>query len=149
MNLRPDINPENIPESFKKWFNKNESKLIWNEQAKGYNSNTNINISELSLSVIPIQFNIVKGNFYCYNNQLISLEGCPKKVEKDFYCLYNNLISLKGCPKEIKRHFYCFHNNLDINEFVEINCINFVCDKYYKQSKTYKYWNLKNKLKNL
>jgi len=193
---------------FEKWFKYHESDLIWNEQAQGYDSNTNINISGLNLSIIPIQFNIVKGDFDCSynklkslkgcpkkvgggfyceynkltslkgcpeieksfdcsNNQLISLEECPEKVGESFYCAYNKLTSLKGCPEEIKgnfncsnnyltslkecpkiikKRFNCSNNNLDINEFVRINCKKFICDKYYEQSETYKYW-IKNKFK--
>jgi len=68
MNLRFNINPKNILESFKKWFKENESDLIWNEQAQGYDSNNDINLCNLSLSFIPIQFNMVRGNFnYSYN----------------------------------------------------------------------------------
>ena len=52
------------------------------------------------------------GGFYCYYNNLTSLEGCPEKVDGDFYCHYNQLTSLKGCPKEVSSDFYCYHNKL-------------------------------------
>jgi len=113
MNLRPNINSENIPESFKKWFKENKFDLIWNEQAKGYDSNENINIFNLGLSFIPIQFNIVKGNFSCSFNYFISLEGCPKEVGGNFNCSDNNLTSLKGSLKEVKGDFDCSHNQLE------------------------------------
>jgi len=170
MNFRSNINPKNILESFKKWFKENESNLIWNKQAQGYDSNNNIYLYSLNLSVIPIQFNIIKGNFSCSwnnikslegsprkikgyfdcsNNKLKSLKGSPKEIGENFYCYYNQLTSLKGCSEKVGENFYCNHNNLDINEFVRINCKKFICDDYYKQSETYKYWDIKNKLKNL
>jgi len=120
-------------QQFEKWFKKNESKLIWNEQAQGYDSNTDINIFLLNLYIIPIQFNIVKGNFscsfnylillkgcpkeikgnfYCHNNKLKSLKGCPEEIEGNFDCSHNSLISLEGCPKEVGGHFDCYYNNL-------------------------------------
>jgi hypothetical protein len=52
-----------------------------------------------------IRFNKVSGNFYCDNNQLISLEGCPKEVGRDFNCSENKLTSLKGSPKKINGFF--------------------------------------------
>jgi hypothetical protein len=33
-----------------------------------------------------VQFRNVSGYFYCDNNQLTSLEGCPSSVGGDFYC---------------------------------------------------------------
>jgi len=122
-------------QQFEKWFKKNEFKLIWNEQAQGYDSNTNINMFhlDLKLNIIPIQFNIIRGNFDCSYNQFKSLEGSPKEVEgyfncsnnklillkgslkeveKDFDCSFNNLKSLEGCPEKIGRDFYCEYNNL-------------------------------------
>jgi len=110
-------------QQFEKWFKTYKSKLIWNEQAQGYDSNTNIYLHNLGLSIIPVQFNIVKGDFYCNHNNLISLEGCPKEVRGNFNCSHNNLKSLKGCPKEVGDllnfqfqnigDFYCSYNQLE------------------------------------
>jgi len=97
---------------FENWFKKNKSNLIWNEQAQGYDSNTDIKILYLNLTIIPIQFNIVKGDFYCSLNYLISLEGCPKEVGGNFNCSENNLTSLKGCPKKIGKDLDCSFNHL-------------------------------------
>jgi len=41
---------------------------------------------------------VVDGSLDCYNNNLTSLEGCPKVVTKGFYCSWNNLVLLKYCP---------------------------------------------------
>ena len=42
-------------------------------------------------------------------NDLISLEGAPKKVGWNFNCNQcDNLESLKGAPKEVGWNFYCW-----------------------------------------
>ena len=43
----------------------------------------------------------VTGNFICYNNQLTTLEGAPRRVGMGFYCNNNQLTSLEGAPQEI------------------------------------------------
>ena len=80
-----------------------------------------------------VKFGKVSGHFYCWNNNLTSLEGAPQEVGGDFDCQNNNLTSLKGAPQvvgktfncsgnnltslegapqEVGRHFYCWDNNL-------------------------------------
>lgn len=54
----------------------------------------------------------VSRSFWCYNNQLTSLEGSPEKVELDFDCSFNQLKTLKGSPEKIGRIFDCSRNNL-------------------------------------
>lgn len=49
-----------------------------------------VNLSNKELTSIVVQFDYVKGNFYCYNNELISLEGCPKLVGGDFLVIIIN-----------------------------------------------------------
>ena len=58
----------------------------------------------------------VTGSFYCYHNQLTSLEGAPKEVGRDFCCGDNKLTSLEGCPKEVRGDFSCSKN---IKKFTE------------------------------
>ena len=65
-----------------------------------------------NLTRLPVRFGIVKGYFWCSNNKLTSLEGCPKTVGRNFYCSNNNLTSLEGCPKTVGGNFYCSNNNL-------------------------------------
>ena len=60
----------------------------------------------------PIQFGKVTGNFYCSNNDLVTLKGAPKEVGGGFYCSYNKLINLEGAPKVVGGSFHCFNNNL-------------------------------------
>jgi len=55
---------------------------------------------------------IVTGDFNCSYNNLISLEGCPKKVGRDFWCSNNYLTSLEGCPEKVGRDFWCSNTKL-------------------------------------
>jgi len=56
-------------------------------------------------------------NFNCSNNQLTSLEFCPKEVGGYFDCVSNRLTSLEFCPKEVGGYFDCDNNNLASLEF--------------------------------
>jgi hypothetical protein len=74
--------------------------------------NGNVDLSEKGLDKLPIKFRNVTGNFYCYSNNLTSLEGCPKLIFGDFICSYNNLTSLEGGPKSVGGFFDCYNNKL-------------------------------------
>jgi hypothetical protein len=85
----------------------------WHKRSDGsYDVDGNVDLSDQKLKKIPWKFNKVTGDFYCYYNQLTSLEGCPKEVGGGFSCHYNQLTSLEGCPKEVGGHFYCHNNQL-------------------------------------
>jgi hypothetical protein len=71
-----------------------------------------VDISELELEKIPLKFGKVSGDFHCYTNLLISLEGAPKVVGGNFDCSFNKLTSLEGGPIEVGHSFYCYNNNL-------------------------------------
>ena len=75
-----------------------------------------VNLEKLGLKEIPITFGTVGGDFYCYDNELTSLSGCPHKVGRDFWCCDNKLTSLKGCPTEVGRDFDC---RLNEDKFTE------------------------------
>src|SRR5574343_122005 len=72
----------------------------------------NVNLSNLQLDKLPLNFGKVSGSFYCGNNNLSSLESAPKVVGGIFYCPLNNLTTLHGCPKEVGADFNCGYNNL-------------------------------------
>lgn len=75
--------------------------------------NGNVNMcNDRYLAQIPIQFRNINGNFYCHNNNLLSLANCPKKVRGHFNCSLNLLTSLEGSPNIVEGNFYCHHNNL-------------------------------------
>jgi len=60
------------------------------------------------LNQLPLNFNEV-GYFSCINNNLTTLEGCPKEVRGFFYCSLNKLTSLEHSPK-IVGDFNCGGN---------------------------------------
>jgi hypothetical protein len=65
------------------------------------------------LESIPLNFNIVNGYFNCGWNYLISLKGCPVRVGDGFYCYYNNLTSLQYSPQYVENgSFSCSRNKL-------------------------------------
>ena len=76
-----------------------------------------VNLSGQGFIKLPLKFGRVGGNFYCHNNQLTSLEGCPQIVGGDFYCNDNQLTTLEGAPREVGRHFYCDNKILRSNIF--------------------------------
>ena len=55
---------------------------------------------------------VVKGSFYCRNNQLASLSGAPTKVGWSFDCEHNQLTSLAGAPTKVGGSFWCNDNKL-------------------------------------
>ncbi len=73
--------------------------------------NENIILKYLRLKKIPLNFNEVTGNFYCFGNDLTNLEGAPKKVD-DFFCNDNQLTSLEGAPQKVDGLFNCRGNNI-------------------------------------
>ena len=67
----------------------------------------------MNLDKLPLKFNKVGGYFGCSNNNLTTLEGCPKEVGDTFYCSSNKLTSLKGGPEKVYDMFYCGGNPLE------------------------------------
>lgn len=82
---------------------------------------------------LPLNFNIVNGNFICHNSNLTSLKGAPKEVMGnfdisrcsltslkygpvvvggDFNCMWNKIMSLKSAPKVVGGNYNCSYNNL-------------------------------------
>lgn len=53
-----------------------------------------VNLSELKITSIPVQFGIIKGGFDCSNNELTTLRGCPVTISGEFKCSGNLLTSL-------------------------------------------------------
>ena len=61
---------------------------------------------------LGIRFGKVSEYFWCYDNQLRTLEGSPRKVGGSFYCSGNQLRTLEGSPREVGGDFYCHENPL-------------------------------------
>ena len=62
---------------------------------------------------IPLRFGIVTGSFDFSNNQLTSLEGCPRKIGGSFDCSFNLLINLIGGPETVESDYICSDNRLE------------------------------------
>ena len=69
------------------------------------------------LTELPLTFNHVLGSFYCYDNNLTSLKGCPENVGGYFDCSNNQLTNLEHCPKHISGGFMCIENRLTTLEY--------------------------------
>ena len=71
-----------------------------------------VNLSHKNLTRLPLQFGKVSGDFYCNDNQLTTLEGCPTEVGRGFNCYNNQLTTLEGCPTSVGGAFNCQDNQL-------------------------------------
>jgi len=80
------------------------------------NGSVNLNYKFLTCFPSFIKFNEVSSIFYCSDNQLTSLEGCPRTVGGSFSCRNNYLTSLEGCPKTVDGNFFCHSNKKKFNE---------------------------------
>lgn len=102
-------------------YKKKETTKTWLDSVgiKNYTINKNltvdvngdVDISDKSLSSIPVQFGMVKGYFSCAQNQLTSLLGAPK-VANDFFCDNNQLTSLKYFPEKVVDNITCSFNQI-------------------------------------
>jgi hypothetical protein len=73
-----------------------------------------VNLSNKDLTELPIEFDVVDGNFNISGNKITSLDGCPKYVGGDFNCGDNsNLRTLTGGPEEVKGDFNCSFTGID------------------------------------
>jgi len=78
----------------------------------------NLNLQDLNLTVLPEMLKdiTVDGDFYCGNNNLTTLENCPKTVSGVFGCSSNFLKSLEGAPKFVGENFMCRFNSVKFTE---------------------------------
>jgi hypothetical protein len=97
-----------------------------------------VHLSWRELKQLPLTFSEVNGNFSCGNNNLTTLEGCPKKVlSGNFNCIWNKLTSLEHSPKIVVNDFMCEGNkNITSLEGLENTYINGVlyvryCENLY------------------
>ena len=70
-----------------------------------YSSEGDVDLSSWALDKLPVKFKEVGGNFFCYDNNLTTLEGAPEEVGRDFYC-YNNSVSEEELKKTITRKYF-------------------------------------------
>ena len=96
-----------------------------------------VNLDGLDLRSLPLRFSRVNGSFYCQNNYLTTLEGCPREVGEDFDCSYNQLTTLDGGPIEVGVHFDCYDN--PVSEILH---------KFPDKMKVLKFWDDFNMVRN-
>jgi len=77
-------------------------------------SKGDLDLSKLKLTKLPgnLKNVSVTGHFYCYRNNLTSLDGAPSSVGGHFDCGGNILKLLQGAPSSVGGGFYCNSNNL-------------------------------------
>lgn len=81
-----------------------------------------------NLTKLPLKFGKVDGDFYCDDNNLRTLEGCPYFVGGDFSCSLNRkLSSFIGCPETIDGFFFSNYTNIRTFEGFPINVTDFNC----------------------
>lgn len=90
--------------------------LVLNDKLGGSHNYFTVDVNRVDLShknlhCIPVQFGTVK-DFFCNDNHLNNLLGCPKEIQGDFYCNNNSLTTLLGAPYVVRRHFFCHTNQL-------------------------------------
>jgi hypothetical protein len=75
------------------------------------NAMCDIGMFKVKHTSVPVQFDTVHGYFACGNTNLITLEGCPRRVDYWFACGENlRLESLKGGPITVGDMYYCNGN---------------------------------------
>jgi len=71
-----------------------------------------VRLNNMDLTELPYEFGEVKGYFYCVDNSLTTLKGCPEIVRKGFDCSNNQLTSLEGGPEIVGLSYNCRENPL-------------------------------------
>lgn len=74
--------------------------------------NGSVDLSDVDINTIDVQFYVIGGDFDCSKNILKSLLGCPQEVHGDFNCSKNNLTSLEHGPIIVTKQYDCSYNNL-------------------------------------
>ena len=111
------------------------------------NANGDVKLGAKKLSYLPIQFNHIEGNFELFNNDLITLKGCPIRVSGNFAISTNNLKSLENSPIYVGGDFHMgfnqvnnlnsFHTEIgktlycDNNPLTTLNDLSITCKKVY------------------
>lgn len=67
--------------------------------------------------VLPVVFNLAKGDFFTNDSGLTSLKGFPLHVEKSLDISGNALVSLEFCPQTVGGYFSASHNELESLRF--------------------------------
>ena len=71
-----------------------------------------VDLSSRNLTIMPVRFRRIMGNFNIQNNRLTKLCGAPVAVGGNFNCFNNKLKDLKDSPKWVGGDFYAYRNKL-------------------------------------
>jgi len=76
--------------------------------------NGNFDCSSLNIKDFKgIRFGTIKGDFFCGDNELTSLDGSPRYVKGKFSCSGNKgITTLEGGPLKVGVGFYCVNNSI-------------------------------------
>ena len=78
------------------------------------NVNESVSFYRKRINKIPINFNIVRGDFDCGANNLEYLNtNIPERVGANFFCDKNQLKELNNIPKYVRGSFQCHQNNIE------------------------------------
>lgn len=97
-------------EEIKAWLDKYKVENYTINDDLSVDVNGSVDLSDVGLKRIFVQFGIVHGNFYCGNNKLISMEGFPYEVRGSLLCQNNQLTDFAYCPKVVFENFNCTFN---------------------------------------
>lgn len=82
-----------------------------------------VELGHQNLSYLPIQFGKVEGNFYIANCNLKTLKGSPRYVTGFFDCSNNNLMSLDYAPEKVN-DFDCSNNKISSFKNIHLTATN-------------------------
>lgn len=118
-----------IEDDFKK-YGLNPAKVTYNADGT-IDYDGDVDLSRNGLDKLPVRFTEVKGSFLCDNNQLTTLEGCPKIVGDSFTCSNNQLTCLEGGPESVygEHGYECKNNRLRSLKGAPKNCHAFDCSE--------------------
>ncbi len=71
-----------------------------------------LNINSRNIKKLPVQFDVIGGMFYCNNNDLTSLEGCPRVVGRNCDFSDNNIKNLDFLPIQIGGNLQINNNKI-------------------------------------
>lgn len=74
----------------------------------------NVDLSSRNLTILPIKFKRIMGDFHIQNNQLATLYGSPIAIGRNFNCFNNLLTNFSGGPKWVGGDLYAYNNKLSI-----------------------------------
>lgn len=99
-------------DAIKAWLDKYQIEKYTINEDMTVDVDGDVLLGRKGLKSIDVQFNHVHGKFWCHDNELTSLLGCPHIVEEGFLCDSNQLTSLEYCPEIVKGLFCCSDNKI-------------------------------------